>query len=110
SAILLAAPILHGAATITVTPPNESTVTGGTRQYTAVVIGLPNTAVDWYVNTVLGGNSTLGTISPIGLYTAPAMVPNFVINIIAISQADKIFPGIGNFPTSNLGFRGETTG
>src|SRR6266581_350845 len=64
SAILLAAPILHGAASISLTPNNESTVTGGTRQYTATVMGLANTAVDWYVNNLPGGNSTFSTISP----------------------------------------------
>src|SRR5882762_8598118 len=88
SAILLAAPILHGAASITVTPNNESTVTGGTRQYTATVMGLANTAVDWYVNNLPGGNSTFGTISPAGVFTAPMAVPNYVITITAISQMD----------------------
>ena len=29
----------------------------------------------WYVNEVAGGNATVGVISPAGLYTAPASVP-----------------------------------
>src|SRR3954462_13857960 len=93
SAILFAAPILHGAASISVTPNNESTATGKTRQYTETVMGMSNTGVDWYVNSVLGGNSTFGTISPTGLYTAPMAVPNYVINIIAISQMDSTIKG-----------------
>jgi uncharacterized protein (DUF1800 family) len=93
SAILLAAPILHGAASITVTPNNESTVTGGTRQYTATVMGLTNSAVDWYVNNILNGNATFGTVSTAGLFTAPMSVPNYVITITAVSQADPTVKG-----------------
>src|SRR5258708_15511894 len=96
SAIRLVAPALHGAASLIVTPPNESTATGNTRQYTATVMGLANTGVDWYVNNIPGGNSTFGTISPAGLFTAPMTVPNYVITISAISQADGSVKGSAN--------------
>jgi len=83
SAILLVAPILHGAASITVTPNNESTVTGGTRQYTATVMGLANTAVNWYVNNLPGGNSTFGTISPAGvtLFATTTTATNALVKV-----------------------------
>ncbi len=45
-----------------------------TRQLTAYVPLSPNT-VTWTVNGIAGGNTTIGTVSERGLYTAPATVP-----------------------------------
>lgn len=44
---------------------------GTTLQLQATVSGSSNTAVLWYVNNIPGGNSTVGTITQQGLYTAP---------------------------------------
>ena len=44
----------------------------GTAQFTAKVTGVASQSVTWQVNGVTGGNSTTGTISTAGLYTAPA--------------------------------------
>jgi len=45
-----------------------------TQQFSATVSGSSD-AVTWQVNGVSGGNSTVGTITSKGLYTAPASVP-----------------------------------
>lgn len=37
--------------------------------------GASRRSLSWYVNDVLGGNATVGLISPAGLYAAPASVP-----------------------------------
>jgi hypothetical protein len=56
---------------------------GGTQQFTAV----PNN-VTWAVDGVEGGNEIVGTISPSGLYTAPAVVPfNTILAIKASSNS-----------------------
>ena len=70
-------------------------VLGGTTvQFTATVSGTTNTAVTWQVNGVPGGNSTVGTISSDGLYTAPAVQPNpSTVTITAVSQADPTKSG-----------------
>ena len=47
---------------------------GASRQLTAYVPLSPNT-VTWTVNGIPGGDATVGTISPSGLYRAPANVP-----------------------------------
>ena len=49
-----------------------------TQQFSATVQGTGSfsTAVTWLVNNVQGGNSSVGTISNSGFYTAPASVPN----------------------------------
>ena len=63
--------------------------TGATQQFAAAVAGTTNTTVTWSVNGVVGGNSTVGTISTTGLYTAPAAVPSpDVVTIKATSVAD----------------------
>jgi hypothetical protein len=56
---------------------NPSAITiGSTEQFTAVVQGTTNQSVTWQVNGVTGGSNQYGTISPEGLYTAPAEVPS----------------------------------
>jgi hypothetical protein len=49
---------------------------GATQQFTAVVSNADNTNVTWYVNDVQGGNSTVGTVTTEGLYTAPSNALN----------------------------------
>ncbi len=51
-----------------------SVLTGTAVQLTASVTGDPP-GVTWSVDGVQGGNPSLGTISPAGLYTAPTAVP-----------------------------------
>ncbi|HMV47404.1 MAG TPA: DUF1800 family protein [Blastocatellia bacterium] len=73
---------------VTISPTSASVQTGTTRQFTATVSGSANTAVTWKVADVVGGNSTVGTISSTGLYTAPATVPAGAVAVSATSQAD----------------------
>ena len=61
-------------AVVTVTPATNSVPITGTRQLAVTVTGVANTAVTWSVNGIAGGNSTVGTISATGLYTAPAAI------------------------------------
>ena len=49
-----------------------------------------NSSVTWTVNGVQGGNSTTGTVSSGGLYTAPATVPTpYTVNVTATSAQDE---------------------
>lgn len=61
---------------VAVTPGSASVETGKTQQFAAGVTGAANTAVVWSVNTIAGGNSSVGTIAAGGLYTAPVAVPS----------------------------------
>jgi hypothetical protein len=59
-------------------------------QFTATVTNTSNTAVSWQVNTVAGGNSTVGMISSTGLYVAPPVVPiPNTVTITAVSVVDS---------------------
>jgi YVTN family beta-propeller protein len=51
-------------------------VVNATQQFTATVVGTPNTSVTWAVNNTVGGDLTVGTITTTGLYTAPGTLPN----------------------------------
>lgn len=76
--------------TVTVAPTAASVKAGmGTRAFTATVTNAANTAVTWQVNGVMGGNSTVGTISALGLYTAPRAVPSpATVTVSAVAVAD----------------------
>jgi hypothetical protein len=72
------------------------------QQFTATVTGNPNTSVNWFVNSIAGGNSTVGTISNSGLYTAPASVPSGgFVTISAVSQVDNTTSGSAQATIAN---------
>jgi hypothetical protein len=70
------------AVAISLSPTSASLYPTQTQQFTATVIGSANTAVTW---SVAGG----GTISPTGLYTAPAsVISSAQATVTAAAQAD----------------------
>jgi hypothetical protein len=60
---------------ITVSPAAMSVLLGDTATITASVSGGANTAVTWSVAGIPGGNTTVGTISASGVFTAPQFLP-----------------------------------
>lgn len=73
---------------VAITPSSTSLSTGQTKQFTASVTGTTSTGVTWSVNGVQGGNSTVGTVSTSGLYTAPAAALSSPASVMARSVAD----------------------
>ena len=73
---------------MSVSPTTASLTIGQTTTFSATVTNTSNTAVTWNVNGVAGGNSSVGTISAAGVYTAPGRVPSSTILITATSAAD----------------------
>ena len=98
TAVSVANPAASGFMGLTITPPVAvnvlpSAVTllpgTGTQIFTATVSNTGNTTVTWKVNGIAGGNSTVGTISAAGLYTAPAQIPTGgSVTVSAVSAAD----------------------
>jgi hypothetical protein len=75
---------------ISITPTTASVEVGDTQQFTSTVSNSPNSAVTWQVNGITGGNTTVGTVSTMGLYTAPAVVPSpATVTVAAVAQADS---------------------
>ena len=76
------------AVSVSISPLAAAVAVGSTQQFTAAVSGATNQAVTWSVNGVAGGNSTVGTISISGSYTAPSTVPSpATVTVVATSQA-----------------------
>ena len=93
-AIVIPGGLAH-AQTVTVAPNGYVTDgLGATLQFTANVSGLATKDVAWYAGGKLGGNSTAGTISTTGLYTAPTTMPgqNPVL-IKAVSKSNTSISG-----------------
>jgi parallel beta-helix repeat protein len=81
-----------GTISVSISPSSAALHVGASQQFTATVSGSSNTGVTWSVNGVVGGNSTTGTISSSGLYTAPASVPSGgSVTVTATSVANSAY-------------------
>jgi len=91
---------------VTVTPDSVTLPAGSTQQFTATVEGSSNQAVTWTVNGITGGNTSVGTISTSGLYTAPlSPPPTGVATITAASQAN---PDLSDSASATIVFSDAT--
>ena len=87
-------PVSPPPVTVTVAPTTATVQTGGSLALTATVANTTNTTVTWQVNGVAGGNSTVGTVSGSGVYTAPSAVPSpATVTVTAVSVADPTQSG-----------------
>ena len=86
---ILLAPGALRAQSVAISPSYTTIGVNGTVQYAATVTGLTSTAVTWSVTGAKGGNSTYGTITASGLYTAPAKIPANGITITALASDNK---------------------
>ena len=74
---------------VNVTPASATVLLGNSVDFIATVSGTSNTAINWAVNGIPGGNSSMGAISSTGIYQAPAILPAQAnMQIVATSQAD----------------------
>jgi Glycosyl hydrolases family 39 len=83
---------------VTVKPPSPCILPSATEQFSADITGLASSAVYWYVDGIKGGNATVGTISPGGLYTAPSTTNVHVIK--AVSQLSSVISGAASLTIS----------
>ena len=74
---------------ITISPATATVNAGATQQFQATVTGTTNTAVQWQVNNIAGGNAQYGIISSTGLYTAPTPTVTLQVTVTAVSNADS---------------------
>lgn len=104
SAVSAADPSKFGSVTVTVTPatvisvavtPSSASVpAGGNQAFVANVGNTGNSGVNWQVNGVAGGNTTVGRINASGHYAAPASVPSpATVTVSAVSVADTTKSG-----------------
>ncbi len=76
--------------TVTLSVPSATVAVGSTFTFVATVTtSSTNQAVNWQVNSIPGGNTTVGTIDTSGDYTAPNTVPvPNTVTVTAIAQVD----------------------
>jgi len=96
-------PVLNSATspvTVTVSPNSRTIRCGATLSLTAAVTNTNDQAVIWEVNGQAGGSPTTGTISAMGVYTAPADLPNpATVTVTAVSHFE---PTVQASATVNL--------
>ena len=83
---------------VAVTPANAAVILGNTQAFAATATNTTDTSVSWNVNGVPGGDTSVGTITAAGLYTAPGDLPSAGasttqastanVQITAVSHAD----------------------
>jgi Bacterial Ig-like domain (group 2) len=78
-----------GPVTVQLSPSSLTLKAGAKQQFTATVLGDNNTTVTWGVDSAGAGNSTTGTISPAGLYTAPLSQGTHTITATSVADATK---------------------
>jgi hypothetical protein len=107
SAGLTITPAVPPPITVTVLPPTVSLPVGGTQQFTAQVQN-SSSGVNWQVNGIANGNSSVGTINSSGLFTAPASVPSpATVTVRAVLQTDAtVFGSAGATVTPPAAFSG----
>lgn len=82
------------AITVKVSPEKADVLVGQSHPFTDSVTGTADQRVTWAVNGIVGGDATVGTITPAGLYTAPTKAPRLpIVAIEARSQADPTKAG-----------------
>jgi len=83
--IVLAAPV-----TVAISPTAATVKLRNSKQFTATLQGTSNSSIVWRVNGVVGGNSSVGTITQAGLYKAPNTVPSSkTVSVSATATADS---------------------
>jgi hypothetical protein len=63
---------------------------GEPQTFTATVTNSTNTSVTWSVNGIQGGNATVGTINPSGVYTSPGDLPASASVIVQATSVAEI--------------------
>jgi uncharacterized protein YjdB len=86
--------------TVSITPASASIALSATQQFGATVTGSTNQNVTWSVDGIAGGNSTIGTISSAGLYTAPSLIGSHTVT--AIAQANSASVGSASLTVGTL--------
>lgn len=72
--------------TVALSPTSANVAAGATTQFSATVTGSANTSVTWSVDGVNGGNSSTGTITSSGRYTAPSVAGSHTVTATSVAD------------------------
>jgi len=71
---------------VAISPKRTAVTTGQKQAFTATVTGNSNTSVTWEVDTIAGGNSTVGTIDTNGNYTPPSSAGTHTVGARSVAD------------------------
>ncbi len=74
---------------VTISPTTAMLAVKTTQQFTANVTGTTNTAVTWSVDGVTGGDTSVGTITDTGSYTAPSTAGSHTVTATSVADTTK---------------------
>jgi Protein of unknown function (DUF1565) len=77
-----------GPITVSISPTSVTLKPSQSAQFSATVSGTSNTAVTWLVNGVIGGNSSVGSITSSGMYQSPSASNTMQVTVTAQSVAN----------------------
>ena len=88
--------------TVAVSPSSANLQAGqGSQTFTAALTSTANQTVSWQVNSIPGGNGTVGTVSSAGVYTPPVNQPSpSTVSVMAISAQDAAASGFAGVTVS----------
>ena len=89
-----------GSVAVSVTPKRVGLTTGQSQTFAATVTGSSTTTVTWEVDTIPGGNSSVGTINASGVYTPPSSPGTHTVG--ARSVADSTVAGTASAAITDL--------
>jgi len=79
--------------TVSLLPATASVARGATQQFFGYAVGNVNNTLSWYVNGILGGSASVGTINTAGTYSAPVNFPmsgnTVTITVISLTDTTK---------------------
>jgi len=88
--------------TVTVAPAAALVLLGESQTFSATVSNTSNTAVNWSVNGIPGGNATVGTVDASGVYIAPQiLISPTSISLSAASVADPSKSGVATITVTS---------
>jgi hypothetical protein len=85
---------------VMIAPPAATVRLGTTMQFPHAISNALDTTVNWSVNGIAGGNSTVGTISAQGIYAPPSVLP--APNVVQIKAASATDPSASSSSTVTL--------
>src|SRR5579864_6199656 len=88
---------------LSIAPAGTLLAPGGSQQFSANIQGVATTGVTWSVDGTAGGNTSVGTISASGVYTAPNAIGEHTVSVSSVA-----FPSV--VATSNLTIQNTAPG
>jgi fibronectin type 3 domain-containing protein len=74
---------------VSISPVRAAVTTTQPQTFSATVTGSANTSVTWSVDTILNGNTTIGTVSASGTYTPPSTAGTHTISATSVADITK---------------------